>query len=253
MCDFISESDLLKHAHENGVDILVDVGIDGQSCRDVMKRAENHSEVFAVIGIHPHDVKKVQETDLDFIADNYTNPRVIAIGEIGLDYYRDYSPRDIQKQYFETQLRFAGEHKIPVVIHSRKAWDDTYSILQSVKRDLDINGVFHCYGYSQEELKHVLDMGFFVSFPGALTYENAKKLTSAARIIPMKWALIETDSPFITPAKYKSSRGNLPGYVVETAKAFAALRGMKPELLMPILYKNTLNCFPKLKSALEKV
>jgi TatD DNase family protein len=233
MCDFISERDLIKHAHENNVDILLDVAIDGPSCRDVIARAERYDEVYAVIGIHPHDVKNATNADLDFIANNFNHPKVVAIGEIGLDYYRDYSPRDLQKQYFETQLLFAGLYKIPVVI--------------------PLSGVFHCFGYSPNEAEICVDMGFHVSFPGALTYEHSKKLKNTAKSIPMKRALIETDSPFITPAKFKKqSRGNLPGYVVETAKALASIRQMELDILQDILFENTMNCFPKLLSALEK-
>ncbi len=253
MCDFISEKDLIKHAHDNNVDILLDVAIDGQSCMEVIARAERYDEVYAVIGIHPHDVKNATDAHLDFIADNFNHTKVVAIGEIGLDYYRDYSPRDLQKQFFETQLRFAGENKMPVVIHSRKAWDDTLEIVNDVRRDFPLSGVFHCFGYSPHEAEICVDLGFHVSFPGALTYEHSKKLKNTAKSIPMNRALIETDSPFITPAKFKKqSRGNLPGYVVETAKALASIRQMELDILQNLLFENTMDCFPKLASALEK-
>jgi len=253
MCDFISEEDLIKHAHDNNVDILLDVAVDGQSCRDVIVRAERYDEVYAVIGIHPHDVKNATEADLDFIANNFNHPKVVAIGEIGLDYYRDYSPRDLQKQFFETQLRFAGENNMPVVIHSRKAWDDTLEIVNEVRRDFPLRGVFHCFGYGPKEAEICVDMGFHVSFPGVLTYEHSKKLKNTAKSIPMKRALIETDSPFMTPAKFKKqSRGNLPGYVVETAKELASIRQMELDILQNLLFENTMDCFPKLLSALEK-
>lgn len=252
MCDFISESALIEHAQENEVNVLVDVGIDGKSCREVLKRAKTRDEVYAVIGIHPHDVQKAKDDDLDFIAENFDHPKVIAIGEMGLDYYRDYSPRDMQRQYFESQLRFAGENNMPVVIHSRKAWDDTLSIIKEVKKDFDLKGVFHCYGYGEQEMKDVLDLGFYISFPGALTYGNAKKLQMTAKLIPLDRALVETDAPFILPSKYKGEKGNLPGYVVETALMLAKLRMMTPARLKPVLFENTLNCFPKLQANLEK-
>ena len=252
LCDFISEDELIAHAHQNEVDVLIDIGIDGPSCRDVISRAERFDEVFAAIGIHPHDVKNATDSDLDFIVENYKHPKVVAIGEIGLDYYRDYSPRELQRHYFETQLRFAGENDFPIVIHSRKAWDDTLEIMQSVIRDFPLRGVFHCFGYSPNEAKICVEMGFYVSFPGALTYEHAKKLKNTAKSLPMKWALIETDSPFITPAKFKKgTKGNIPGYVVETAKTLASIRGMELNALQELLFENTLNCFPKLAAGLE--
>ena len=254
MClDRISESDLLKHASENGIGAMIDVGIDGKSNRDVIKRAEEHKVVFAAIGIHPHDSAKATTEDMDFIAENFSNPRVVAIGEIGLDYYRDYSPHDEQKQFFEVQLRFAVENKMPVIIHSRKAWNDTIEIIKKVAAEGPVKGVFHCFGYGPEEAKICVDLGFYVSFPGSLTYEQSKKLQNTAKEIPMKHALIETDAPFMIPAAFKkTAKDNLPGYVVETAKAFAHIREMKIDILKGLLYENAIKCFPKMASELEK-
>jgi TatD DNase family protein len=254
MCKSLSEAQVVQHALDNGVGILINVAIDGYSSREVTARSERHECVYATIGIHPHDSEKARDSDFDWIAENYDRPKVVAIGEIGLDFYRDYAPRDIQRQVFETQLRFAAQRDIPVVIHSRKAWDDTISMVKEVASEYPLKGVFHCWGYGPEEMKPILELGFYISFPGALTYENSKKLQTTARRIPLEFALIETDAPFITPAKYKKETPeNLPGYVVETAKALASLRDIPLDQLKDRLYENTLRCFPKLALALEKV
>ena len=144
MClDFIEEDKLYEHARENGVGAMIDIGIDGESNRDVIKRAEKRKNVFAALGIHPHDSDKAISSDLEFIVENASHPKVVAMGEIGLDYYRDYSPRDLQRQYFEVQLEFAALNSMPVVIHSRKAWDDTLEIIKNISKMLTIKGVFH--------------------------------------------------------------------------------------------------------------
>ena len=254
MClDFINEDELYSHAHENDVGAMIDIGIDGESNKEVFKRIQKRKQVFGALGIHPHDTKKALGPHLDFIVQNATHPKIVAMGEIGLDYYRDYSPRDVQRQYFEVQLKFASLNAIPVIIHSRKAWADTVDIIKSISKDVFVTGVFHCFGYGPDEAKECVKMGFYISFPGSLTYDHAKKLRNVAKEIPLRSVLIETDAPFMIPEVFKKSvKGCLPGHVVETAKVLSHIRDIKLDILKGLLFENTLRCFPKMASALEK-
>jgi TatD DNase family protein len=201
------------------------------------------------IGIHPHEADKFTSDDIGYFRDELNRKAIIAIGETGLDFFRDYANHDRQKDLFRAQVKLSSETGYPLIIHSRAAFDDTVSILREFTLP-EKPGVFHCYGYGPDELQAVLDMGFYVSFAGNLTYPAAEDLRKACAIIPGDKVLIETDSPFLIPQKAKNRkvRRNEPMYVIETLDVLRDIKRWAVGEASVILIDNTLNCFPGLKT-----
>ena len=167
-------------------------------------------------------------------------PKVVGVGEIGLDYYHKYGDRNAQIEFFVRQLEIASNHNLPVIIHNREAGEDTKNILKS--KLPSAGGILHCFSEDYQYAKIMIDLGLYISFAGNLTYRNAKNLHEVAKSIPLRSLLIETDSPFLTPHAYRGKR-NQPAYLVETAKFLAELRGMRIEDLSEILLQNSLDAF----------
>ena len=190
--------------------------------------AEEHDWIYATVGIHPHDASAATEehfVQLDKLA---RHPRVIALGELGLDYYYDHSPRDVQQQVLRWQLEQARAAKLPIVIHCRDAWDDCLAILDQDWRSSGLGGIFHCFTGMLDEARRGMEMGFMVSFAGNVTYPKMQYLRDVAREIPLERLLTETDSPFLPPQGRRGKR-NEPAFVVEVAEALANVRDLAPE------------------------
>ncbi|HVS82791.1 MAG TPA: TatD family hydrolase [Pyrinomonadaceae bacterium] len=200
--------------------------------------AEKHPEIYAAVGVHPHDAKlfddRAEQRLLDLVKQS---ERVIAWGEIGLDYHYDHSPRDVQREVFERQLRRARSLKLPVIIHSREADDDTIAILREELTDYERGGVMHCFGGSVEMARSAIELGFFISFAGNLTFKKAEDLREIARQLPLDRILIETDCPYLSPVPFRGKR-NEPARVVETARCLAELHGKELEEIGHITSEN---------------
>jgi TatD DNase family protein len=190
--------------------------------------AEPQDGVYATVGIHPHEAQHFRETHLDEMRALARHPKVVAIGEIGLDYYYDLSPRVTQKQVLIRQLELAREVKLPVVIHCRDAWPDLREITETHWRSSGLGGILHCFSGTCEDAFQFLSWGFLVSFAGNLTFKKADPLRAVAREIPLDRLLAETDSPYLAPVPYRGER-NEPAYVREVTRALAALRSLTEE------------------------
>jgi TatD DNase family protein len=224
--------DVVKRAREAGVCAILNVGTGDPhsgSLERAVEVAERYEDVYAAVGVHPHDARLFNDRAAQRIqALVKKSPRVIAWGEIGLDYHYDNSPRDVQREVFAEQLRLAREAGLPVVIHSREADEDTVSILRDELSGAKRRGVMHCFGGSRRMMEMVVELGFMISFAGNVTFKKAEDLREVARNVPLERLLVETDCPFLTPVPFRGRR-NEPARVVEVARFLAELRGMTLE------------------------
>jgi TatD DNase family protein len=242
--------EVITRACEAGVATMLNVGT-GDPQTDAFARAvelaEKHEGVFAAVGVHPHDAKLFDhEAERRLIDIARQSKRVIAWGEIGLDYHYDHSPRDVQREVFRRQLRIARELELPVVIHSREANDDTINILRDeLSGDVkyrDRAGVLHCFGGSLGMARDAIELGFFISFAGNLTFKKAQDLRDIARQLPLDCLLIETDCPYLTPVPFRGKR-NEPARVVETARCLAEIHGKDVEEIGRVTSENFARLF----------
>lgn len=199
--------------------------------------AERHDWVYATVGLHPHDARHLGESHLAQLRDLARHPKVVAIGELGLDYYYDHSPRELQKQALIRQMELAREVKLPIIVHCRDAWRDLREIVEAHWRASGLGGILHCFSGSREDAAQFLSWGFLVSFAGNVTYQKADELRAVAREIPLDCLLTETDSPYLAPLPYRGKR-NEPAYVREVTRALAALRGLPEEEMGELVVRN---------------
>jgi len=211
-------------------------GVDCMMVIDSPEFAEPFPSMYATIGVHPHEASKATEQTFARMRDFAAHPKVLAVGEIGLDYHYDFSPRDVQQRVFVRQLEFAAEFKKPIVIHTREAWDDT---LRTVAESggLPNGGIMHCFTGDATQARQALDMGFHLAFGGVLTFPKAETLREAARVTPEDRLLIETDCPYLAPVPFRGKR-NEPAFVVETARRLAAVRGATVESMADVTTRN---------------
>jgi len=232
---------VLKRAEDNGVEAIVTVGVDLRSSQDAVQLANTRPNLYAAVGLHPHEARSFNSMTLETLATLSQDPKVVAWGEIGLDYYRNYSPRELQRKAFEEQLRIAIDLGLPIIIHDREAHEDILDILRKIgKRERF--GVVHCYSGDMELAQQLFDMGFFISIPGTITYKNAAQIRQVAASAPIDRILIETDAPFLAPVPYRGKR-NEPAYVAITAQELAKLRKLNETTLAGLLRDNTKNLF----------
>ena len=227
---------VIARAHEAGVATIVAVGTgDGPGTLDcAIRLAEKCKGIYATVGIHPHEAKLASEADFQQLELLAKSPKVIAWGEIGLDYFYDHSPRDVQQQVFIRQIEMARAAKLPIVIHCRpsenseNAWDDCLGLIARHWKSSRLGGVLHCFAGTWEHAKRALDMGFMISFAGNVTFPKAEQIRDAAKQVPLDRMFIETDCPFLAPVPYRGKR-NEPAFVVETARRIGDLRGLSLE------------------------
>jgi TatD DNase family protein len=205
-------------AREAGVERMVTVGCDLESSKKAIEVADGRDGIWATVGLHPHDATN----GLDGMVDLLAHPKVLAVGECGLDYHYDNSPRDIQKEIFAAQIQLAHERGLPLVIHSRSAWGDTFDILDAEK--MPDKTIFHCFTGGPDEARKCLDRGAFLSFSGIVTFKTAEELRDAAQLCPVDRMLIETDSPYLAPIPHRGTK-NQPAYVSVVAASLAATLG----------------------------
>jgi TatD DNase family protein len=232
---------VLSRAREAGVSLIVNVGIGQESSRQVVETAARYAEVFATVGVHPHGAASVHQDDLKNLAQLAAHPKVVAVGEIGLDFYRRRSPEKVQEHWFREQLALAHTLGKPVVIHTREATAATLKILQEGRHYL-LGGIMHCFQGNLEEAHAFLDLGFFLSFSGVLTFPKAEPLRQVAKRIPLDRVLIETDCPYLAPQPWRG-QVNEPAYVTATAATLAQLHGISTEEAARLTWQNTLAAF----------
>lgn len=196
---------LIEEMHSNGVDYIINIGADMESSLKSMELAKKYDFIYAAVGVHPHEVENMTEADIDRLREYSKYEKVAAIGEIGLDYYYDFSPRDKQRYWFEKQLDLAAELDLPVSIHSRDAAQETFDI---IKNSGVRKGVIHAYSGSVEMARDYINMGFYIGVGGVVTFKNAKKLIDVVRFVPMEKILLETDSPYLSPVPLRGTVNN---------------------------------------------
>lgn len=216
-----SIADLVSEANDQGVHTIINIGADLQSSRTSVNLSNEFSSVFATVGVHPHDAKTLTAEALTSIKDLAKHNKVVAIGEIGLDYYRNLSPKDIQKKAFRQQLELAVESNLPIVIHTRDSFDDTLEIVKEYASSLK-GGVFHCFPGDARQAAEVIKLGFVISVGGIITFKNATMAEMAAEV-PLEYILLETDAPYLTPVPYRG-KTNRPAYVRYVYEHMAKLK-----------------------------
>jgi TatD DNase family protein len=225
--------EVLFRAQEAGLEALVAIG-NGNGPEDMdcgIRLADGHDWMWATAGVHPHEARLADEEAFQVLDGLAQHPKVIAVGEIGLDYHYDHSPREVQREVLVRQMEIARARKKPVVIHNRtsdnseNAWIDLLHLLDEHWASTGLGGVLHCFTGEVKHAHAALDMGFMISFAGNVTYPKAQNIRAAAKAIPLDRMLIETDSPYLAPVPYRGKR-NEPAYVVETARQIAELRGI---------------------------
>jgi TatD DNase family protein len=216
---------VLQRAVQAGVTAWITIGTQANENARVVDLARARKNLYAAIGIHPHEAKDANDAAFSQMLELAKNPKVVAIGEAGLDYHYDLSPRDIQKHVFIRHIEIAAETGLPLVIHSRQAFDDTLSILDEFGSGLK-KVVFHCFTGPPEQAKVLLDKGFYMSFTGAVTFKNASAVRESAELVPLTKMMLETDSPYMSPEPMRKQKTNEPALMVHTAAFLAALKGM---------------------------
>lgn len=243
---------VLERARAAGLRGMVSIGCDMATSEAAVAVAGQEPDVWATVGFHPHDSKDLSPHEMDRLRDLARNPRVRAIGEIGLDYHYDHSPRDIQRARFADQLELARQSGLPVVVHSRSAFDDTFSILgeAALPPVMKYAGVLHCFSGGIEEARRALDLGFAISVAGPVTYPASAALRDAVRYIPLDALLVETDAPYLAPQAFRGKR-NEPAFVTATVSYIAELRGTTPDLVGSMTAANAAALFGLPSGALE--
>ena len=225
-------AEVIERARAAGVCAILNVGTGDPHSGDLeraIELAERYEDIYAAVGTHPHDAKLFDDGAAQRLNRLLRqSSRVIALGEIGLDYHYDHSPRDAQRAVFTEQLRMAREAGLPVIIHTREAEADTVGILCAEAREKQLLGIMHCFSGSQEMAEHVLELGLMISFAGNVTFKKAESLREVARRIPLENLLIETDCPYLSPVPFRGKR-NEPARVVEVARCLAELHGVETE------------------------
>jgi TatD DNase family protein len=224
-----------------GVSGMITVGCDRATSLAAIATAEAHPEVWATVGLHPHDAKHGVETIVDLI----DAERVVAVGEAGLDYYYDHSPRDVQREAFAAQIQMAHARRLPLVIHARDAWSDTFDVLAA--EGVPERTIFHCFTGGPDEARQCLDLGAFLSFSGIVTFKTATDLQKAALLAPPERILVETDAPYLAPVPHRG-QPNRPAWVTDVGRFVADLRGESPDALSEAVLANVVEAFPGVRS-----
>ena len=247
---------MLERAQAAGLERILAIGSGtGPGTFDCAIRiAEQHDWIYATLGVHPHEAKLATEADYAEMEQLARNPKVIAWGEIGLDYYYDHSPREVQKEVFRRQMELAKAAKLPIVIHCRpsdnseNAWDDALQMLHEHWNTSGLGGILHCFTGEWKQAKPAVDMGFYVSFAGNVSFPKAENIRQSARETPTDRILIETDSPYLAPIPHRGKR-NEPAFVVNTAEVVGQLHGLTKEEMGRKTAENFYTLFPQTRAA----
>ena len=242
MEDFGADFEQMRaRAQENGVQKIIIPAVEPSTFERVLKTAEKSPNLYAAIGVHPEDAKNFDENALNLMEKMIKHPKVVAVGEIGLDYYWDRSYNDVQKAVFEAQIEFAKKHDKPIIVHDREAHGDSLEILKRTNA-AEVGVVMHCFSGSPEFALECVKEGFYIALGGVVTFKNAKKMKEVAKIVPLERLLLETDSPYLTPVPFRGKR-NEPAYVKYAAEEIANLRGIGFEELARATTENAIKIF----------
>ncbi len=240
--------ELLSHLlRENNIGKIVNIGASFRGCKDSLKLATEYDDVYAAIGIHPENLEDMSDEALDWIRQNASNPKVVAIGEIGLDYYwvKDEEERAKQRLWFDRQLDLAKELNLPVVIHSRDAAEDTFNTIVGYNTQ-DKKGIVHCYSYSKELALEYVKMGWYIGVGGVVTFKNGRKLVETVEAIPLSNIVLETDCPYMAPEPFRGQR-NSSIYLKYIAEKIAQIKNVSVEEVEKVTYENALKIYSKVK------
>jgi TatD DNase family protein len=215
---------VLEQCKAEGIELILNAASDMKTCHSSIALAEEYDFIYASVGIHPHDAKSMDNKTIDILSGLAANSKVKAIGEIGLDYHYDFSPRDVQKQRFMEQIDLAMQLKLPIIVHDRESHGDIMEIFKKMNVK-NMGGVLHSFSGSVEMARECLKLGFYLSISGPITFKNNVKTVEVVREIPLDMLLIETDSPYLTPVPYRGQR-NYPGYVRYVAEKIAEIKGI---------------------------
>lgn len=238
------QANVLERARARGVGTMLNISTREREWDDIIATAEAHSDIFATIGIHPHEADAHPDIDTAKLVARAGHPRVVGIGETGLDYYYDHSDRERQQASFRAHIRASRETGLPIIVHTRDAEADTASIMREEMEQGAYPGVIHCFTASGEFADIALDLGLYISISGIVTFKNAKDLQATAARLPLERLLIETDSPFLAPVPHRGKTGE-PAFVADTAAFLADLRGESIEELAAATSRNFFTLFDK--------
>ncbi len=234
-------NELLEDLHQNGVTYILNASASLESLEANIALAEKYEFIYIALGIHPEYADKMHEGILDKIRLLSKNKKVVAIGEIGLDYYYGDPPRDIQREWFERQIELAKELSLPIIIHDRDAHEDTVKIIKKTNAN-EIGGIFHCFSGSTEMAMDMLDYNFHISIGGVVTFKNAKKVVEVVKAVPLDKLLIETDCPYLAPEPFRGKRNN-SGYLIHTIDKIAEIKGISAQEVADITFSNAKKLF----------
>lgn len=234
--------DVIKRAEEAKVTKIITIGIDFKTSKRAVELAKIYDGLYASVGFHPHEVKNIKKEDYDLLKELAQGSKVVGIGETGLDYFKEYSPKKLQQEHFGLQVSLAQELDLPVIIHSRNSYEDIIAIIKEVGY---FNGVFHCFSGNKTFAKKCLDLGFLISFTGVITFPNAEDIREIVRYVPIDRLLIETDCPFMTPVPFRGKR-NEPAYLYHIAVKIAEIKKIELKEVAHWTLKNAREVFRRL-------
>lgn len=232
---------LLKELHQNGISYILNASASLESLDANIELAEKYDFIYIALGIHPEFAHMMDEGILDKIRVLSKNKKVVAIGEIGLDYYYDEPPREIQREWFEKQIELAKELKLPIIIHDRDAHEDTIKIIKKTNAN-EVGGIFHCFSGSVEMAMDMINYNFNIAIGGVVTFKNARKTVEVVKAVPLDKLLIETDCPYLAPEPFRGKRNN-SGYLVHTINKIAEIKGISSQEVAEITFANAKRLF----------
>jgi TatD DNase family protein len=233
--------EVIHRAMDSGIEYIFTVGTEKKDWRRTLEIANAHPSIYGIIGVHPHNAKEIDGETYATLRELCRNEKVKAYGEIGLDFHRNLSPRDVQLKRFREQIGLAKELRLPIVVHDREAHQETMEILKSEKAD-DCGGIIHCFSGDYEMAKVCIDMGFFISIPGSVTFKNAERFREIVKRLPLESLLVETDAPFITPEPFRGKR-NEPSFIRYTAQKVAEIKKIAFEKVAEVTTENALRVY----------
>ncbi|MBU2591684.1 MAG: TatD family hydrolase [Nitrospinota bacterium] len=237
----IDRDEVIERSTNSGITAIINVGTDVEGSMRSVVLAESYPQIYATVGAHPHNAEGLFESDYDTLRELLSRDKVIAVGETGLDYFKNYSPADVQQEAFRRQIRLAIEINKPLIVHTRDAKEDTLKILEEEGAER-VGGVIHCYSGDLDMARRCLETGFFISFTGVITYPKAEELREIVKEIPLDRLLIETDCPYLAPQQFRGER-NEPSYVRFVAEKMAEIKGISEEELSRQLFTNVAKLF----------
>lgn len=232
---------LLASMPENGIEYIINVGADLKTTQTTIELTKQYPFIYGAAGVHPSDTAQLNEENFNWLKEQCSNPKIVAVGEIGLDYYWDEPDREIQKKWFRRQLALAADKNLPVIIHSRDAAKDTLDIMKEMGCE-KMSGVVHCFSYSKEVAREILNMGFFLGIGGVVTFQNAKAVKEVVKFAPLDRILLETDSPYLAPVPHRGKR-NSSLYIPLIAEEIAGIKETEYEEVIRVTNENAKKLF----------